>query len=164
MTWASEEIGESIGTFTVSTARLRDCCVRLEEFYSRRAEVEQERIDYLDKLDIEHSDEIAKLSATWFGRIRHRRTLESLNLQKKRSWRMVTRHHYTKEFLKTKSNEFASYAQAFESDLDTKVFTKVLTKKQWDYFCETDLQVHAGRCYKEFEVHYNTYIGLVESL
>lgn len=149
--WTSEEIGESIGTFTVSTARLKNCCVDLEAYYSRQAELEQERIDYLNKLDINYSDEIAKLSATWFGRILHRRTLESLNLQKKRSERMVTRHECTKKFWKAKSNEFASYAQAFESDLDMKVFTKVLTKKQWDYFCETDIEVHAYRCYKEFE-------------
>jgi hypothetical protein len=162
--WTSEEIGESIGTFTVSTARLRDCCVRLEEFYSRRAEVEQERIDYLDKLDIKHSDEIAKLSATWFGRIRHRRTLKLMELRTQSRERIAKRHEYFKDFWKAKSNEFANYARAFEDDLDMKVFTKVLTKKQWDYFCEIDLQVHGGRCYKEFEVFYNRYIGLVESL
>ena len=151
MMWTSEEIGESIGIFTVSTARLRDCCVRLEEFYSRQAELEQERIDDC-KLDVNTaSDEIEKLSATWFGRIIHRRTLESLNLQKKRGERRLTRHDYTKKFWNAKSNEFANYARAFESDLDMKVFTKVLTKKQWDYFCETDIEVHAYRCYKEFE-------------
>lgn len=156
--WTSEEIGESIGIFTVSTARLRDCCVRLEEFYSRQAELELKRIDDC-KLDVNTvSDEIAKLSATWFGRILHRRTLESLNLQKKRIERMVTRLHYTKEFWKAKSNEFANYARAFGSDYEMKVFTKVLTKKQWDYFCETDLEVHAHTSYKKFEVLYKRYI------
>lgn len=149
--WTSEEIGESIGIFTVSTARLRDCCLKLEQYYSRRAELEQERIDHLNTLDIKYSDEIAKLSATWFGRIRHRRTLKLMELRMQSRERVETRQNYTKEFWKAKSNEFANYARAFESDLDMKVFTKVLTKKQWDYFCETDLEVHADRCYREFD-------------
>jgi hypothetical protein len=151
MRWTSDEIGVSIGNFTVSTSRLKDSCLKLEQYYSRRAELEQKRIDDY-KLDVNNaSDEIAKLSATWFGRILHMRTLESLKRQKERSARMVTRHHYTQIFWMSKSNEFANYARAFESDLEMRVFSKFLSKKQWDYFCETDLEVHAGLCYKEFD-------------